>query len=103
MKVAIIVPVLMAASLAVSAQEQTPRPLLEIIKKNVPKKNAVRPQAKLLAVTAAGKIYALPIDNMPCLAPNTLLTVHMPVIVPPPATGNMPNALKVEPVIPADK
>lgn len=100
MKVAIIVPVLTAAFLCATAQAQPPRPLLEIITKNKPQKNAAQPQAKLSAVTTAGKIYALPQDNMPCLVPHRFSMVQMPAAIQPHFKNSMPNASVVQPVIP---
>jgi hypothetical protein len=108
MKVAIIVPVLMGAVFSAAAQTQ---PLLQIVKeKKQPKKatppfnylnkGAAQPQAKLVAVTGAGKIYALPLDNMPCLVPNSRSSIPMPAPKQLPLQNAMPNALVLQPVIP---
>lgn len=49
------------------------------------------PDARLIRQLPNGtKVYALPLDNMPCLVPG-MKQFNMPVIMPP-ATGNMPNA-----------
>jgi hypothetical protein len=112
MKVAIIVPVLLAASL--SAAAQATRPLLEVIGTNKPLKKtavpltsisgkAVQPQAKLLTTTAAGKIYALPLDNMPCLVPNETAVIQLPVALQPRLKNNIPNGSVAQPVIPQNK
>lgn len=108
MKVAIIVPVLMAAFFSAPAQTQ---PLLQIIKENSSKKKATpsfnylnkgtaQPPEKLLAVTGTGKIYALPTDNMPCLVPKSSSSITMPASKQLPLQNTMPNALVVQPVIP---
>src|SRR5688572_25070053 len=48
-------------------------------------------QGRLSHATDQGKVYLLPIDNMPCLVPDTKKVVPMPGIRPAPRS-RMPNA-----------
>ena len=55
---------------------------------------AFQPKAKFLYETDKGSVYALPLDNMPCLKPN--FNSDMPVLKLSP-NGYIPNALNVQP------
>ena len=60
------------------------------------------PQAVFSHNTSRGKIYTLPIDNMPCLVPDMNQVSRMPGVMPP-ADNRMPNAIPQQPIIPRDK
>ncbi len=90
MKIAIVIPVLCFAVSAAVAQQQTPKALLEIIKEHkaekiktpaeIPNKVTLSSQkAKLLAVTSKGRIYGLPLDNMPCFVPYKITVPEIPL------------------------
>ncbi|HEY9340775.1 MAG TPA: hypothetical protein VIQ23_04290 [Hanamia sp.] len=55
------------------------------------------PKAKFLYETNKGKVYALPLDNMPCLV--TTIQSNMPVYKNSPK-GYIPNALREREIIP---
>ena len=55
------------------------------------------PEAKFLYETNKGKVYALPLDNMPCLV--TTIQSNMPVYKSSPK-GYIPNALRERKIIP---
>ena len=55
------------------------------------------PKAKFLYETNKGKVYALPLDNMPCLV--TTIQSNMPVYKSSPK-GYIPNALREREIIP---
>lgn len=59
-------------------------------------------QAKPSHATSQGKVYMLPIDNMPCLVPDKKKTVPMPGIRPVP-DKRMPNAFRTAPMLPEGK
>lgn len=111
MKIAIVIPVLLCCFLSAAAQ-QHPKTLLEIVKENkaekikqpilIPDKILLfAPKAKLLATTSKGKIYALPLDNMPCFVPDNNTLIAMPLKGWPVCGSNlMPNASKVTTIIP---
>ncbi len=98
MKVTIVIPVFVCAFSAASAQMKQPAAVPVIIKTPVTK----LPQATLLSVNEKGEIYALPQDNMPCLVPHQSLSYKVPngsrFSLP---NNNMPNAMRVQPVIPS--
>jgi hypothetical protein len=56
-------------------------------------------QARLSHTTDQGKVFVLPIDNMPCLVPDSKKVVPMPGIRPAPKS-RMPNAFPGMPVVP---
>lgn len=60
------------------------------------------PQATFSHNTSKGKVYTLPIDNMPCLVPDMKQVSRMPGIYPP-VDSRMPNALPKQQIIPRDK
>ena len=107
MKIAIVVPFFMGAFSA-SAQTTAPKTLLEIIKEQPAtfqpafiRTTAVSPQATLLSETEMGKIYALPLDNMPCLVPPKATAAVIPNAARFTMPGNrIPNASGVHPVLP---
>ena len=55
---------------------------------------AFQPKAKFLYETDKGSVYALPLDNMPCLKPT--FNADMPVAKLSP-NGYIPNAINVQP------
>lgn len=59
-------------------------------------------QARLSHSTDQGKVYLMPIDNMPCLVPNAKKVVPMPGIRPAPRS-RMPNAFPGVPAVPKGK
>jgi hypothetical protein len=56
-------------------------------------------RAKLSHTTDKGKVYIMPIDNMPCLVPDVKRSAPMPTIRPVP-DKRMPNPFRTSPVIP---
>ncbi len=106
MKITIVIPIFTCAFSAASAQTTAPKTLQEIIKAQPVTASAFtntpgKPQAQLLSVTADGKAYALPQDNMPCFVPNKVTAAVIPNAAIFAATFNrMPNASQVRPVIP---
>jgi hypothetical protein len=56
-------------------------------------------QARLSHTTDQGKLYLLPIDNMPCLVPDTKKVIPMPGIRPS-LKSRMPNGFRNDPVVP---
>lgn len=97
MKVTIVIPVFVCAFSAASAQIK--QPAVPVIIKTPEIKLL---QATLLSVNEKGEIYALPQDNMPCLVPPQSLSYKVPngsrFSLP---NNNMPNAMRVQPVIPS--
>ena len=55
---------------------------------------AYEPKAKLLYGTDKGNVYALPLDNMPCLRPDINSNMPMARLSP---NGYIPNALNKQP------
>lgn len=111
MKHAIVIPVLLFSFLSAAAQQQ-PKTLLEIVREKKAEKikppvitlekiHSTAPKAKLLAATSKGKIYALPLDNMPCFVPDNNSLIAIPAKGWPVCGGNlMPNASTVTTIIP---
>lgn len=60
------------------------------------------PQATFSHNTSRGKIYTLPIDNMPCLVPDMKQVATMPGQYSMPE-GRMPNAIPRQRIIPDEK
>ena len=97
---------LLFSALAAKAQE---RPVIktdttgEIFRRyeNLIKQNSLLPQATFSHNTSRGKIYTLPIDNMPCLVPDMKQVEGMPRQNMP--DSRMPNAFPRLPLIPRDK
>lgn len=103
MKITIVVPVFSCICAAASAQTSIPKTLQELLPARPAAftKTPLQSQARLLSVTAAGKLYALPQDNMPCLVPDKTTTAVIPNAAPFVIPGNtIRNALPVLPVIP---
>lgn len=114
MKHAIVIPVLLFSFLSAFAQQQS-KTMLEIVKeKNTgiklnnsrhscwPEefdiKKVVIPKARLRNITPKGKIYGLPLDNMPCLVSEK--TSEMPTAQQNSEAVAIPNALKIQSLIP---
>lgn len=55
--------------------------------------NITPPEAKYMGQNILGKIYALPLDNMPCIVPAIGGDHSMPVYVTPLTGTTMPNAI----------
>ncbi len=51
------------------------------------------PQSKLLAENRLGKIYSLPLDNMPCLVSNLMNSIPIPTKKLFPGNPKMPNKI----------
>jgi hypothetical protein len=68
---------------------------------NMMSQYSVLPQAKYSHTTSRGKVYNLPIDNMPCLVPDMDQVAPMPGYKMP--EGRMPNAIPRQPLIPEEK
>src|SRR5215211_2016441 len=62
------------------------------------------PQAKLSHVVPNGnKVYNLPIDNMPCIVPDTSIYHYRMPVVNGKTTGMIPNVSPPVPIIPGKK
>ena len=59
------------------------------------------PQAKLIGQSALGKIYAMPVDNMPCLVPTVSLENLSTDFVVPLPKADMPNPIPRQNLIPS--
>lgn len=57
-------------------------------------------KAKLISTSSQGKVYALPLDNMPCLAPNLMIVAKMPNGESYPIISGMVNPFKKEEIVP---
>jgi hypothetical protein len=56
--------------------------------------------AQLSNATAAGRIYLLPQDKMPCLQPDSSIVYNMPVkAIQLNTTGKIPNAFQSKPLV----
>lgn len=60
------------------------------------------PKAKLIGHSKYGKVYALPLDNMPCLVPPTATAALMPVAKTPLVNAGIPNAVTKQDLIAAN-
>jgi hypothetical protein len=60
------------------------------------------PQATFSHNTSRGKVYTLPIDNMPCLVPDMNQVSRMPGLYPQ-TESRMPNAMPKQQIIPREK
>ena len=59
------------------------------------------PEATYSHITPRGKVYKLPIDNMPCLVPDMKQVSRMPLAILP--EGRMPNAFPKQRLLPGEK
>jgi hypothetical protein len=98
MKLLFILLGLTAVPAAVNAQSAR-LPFIKLIDKSkAPKfKNGLLPAtATLIRITTMGKVYALPIDKMPCLVSPATSKAAMPVLKPALSDTPIPNALPQE-------
>lgn len=68
---------------------------------NIILNRSLLPQATYSHTTSRGKVYNLPIDNMPCLVPDMNQVAPMPGYKMP--EGRMPNAIPRQPLIPDER